>query len=173
MINITNQNLSGLRLLLEMALQTKRRVALVEQSLVNGAMRRMTNYTTLAQSFVLINKRTALCRMAFETSLVLGEESKAPSFERLLYVGATAFDRISLMRVMTIRAAYFALEDRVVVGQLKLRTHFQMALETGLRRLAGIDNRMSAATALGMQASRPMARFASNVLGVRSFSPQT
>ena len=71
MIDIANQNLASLRLLLEVTLQAKRLVPFVQQSLVDGPMRRVAGHTTLAHCFVLINKGTVLCRMALEAGFIL------------------------------------------------------------------------------------------------------
>ena len=68
-------------LLLEMALQAERLVALVEQPLINRTVRRMATHATFAQRFVLEDKRTALRGMALETSFVLAEQGHAPAFE--------------------------------------------------------------------------------------------
>ena len=70
-IDVPDQNLSRLSLLLKVAFQAKRGVALVEQSLVNGAVRRMADDTTLPQCFMLINPRPALRGVTLETGLVL------------------------------------------------------------------------------------------------------
>ena len=47
MIDVSNKNVAGYFLLLEVAFQTKRRVAFIQQALVDGAMGRMTNGTSL------------------------------------------------------------------------------------------------------------------------------
>ena len=108
-------------------------VAFVEQSLVDRAVRRMADHTTLTQCLVLVNKRAALRGVALKTSFVSAQESKAAAFERLLNIGAAAFDRDSLVRVVTIGATHFAFQHRMVVRQLELRPHFQVTLETSFR----------------------------------------
>ena len=70
-INISNQNDPRGSLLLEMALEAKRLVALVQESLVDRAMRRMTNHASLAHRFVLIYPRPPLRAMTLETGVVL------------------------------------------------------------------------------------------------------
>ena len=153
----------GCFLFLEMAFQAKRCVAFVQQSLVDGAVRRMADHTTLTHCLVLVNKRAALRGMTLKTSLVSAQESKAAALERLLNIGAAAFDRDSLVRVVAIGAAHFAFQHRMMVRQLELRPHFQVTLETGFRRLTRIDDRVRCAAALDVQTSRPMARLAARM----------
>jgi hypothetical protein len=69
---------------------------------------------------------------------------------------------------MAIGTTHPAFKHRMVMGELKLRTHFQVALETRFGGSARINNRVRRSAALDVQTSRPMARFAANVLGVFS-----
>jgi hypothetical protein len=74
---------------------------------------------------------------------------------------------------MTIGAAHFAFEHRVMVWQFELRAHFEMTLETSFRRLPRIDDRMRRAATLDVQTARPMTRFAAHVLCVFSLRLQS
>ena len=69
-IDVSNENVSRYFLLLEMAFDTKRSVALIQQALVDGAVRRMADDATLAQRFMLVDKRAALLRMTLEARFV-------------------------------------------------------------------------------------------------------
>ncbi len=69
-IDVSDENVPGYLLLLEMALQTKRGVAFIQQSLVNRPVRRMANYTSLANCFMLVHKRAALLCVTLETGFV-------------------------------------------------------------------------------------------------------
>ena len=60
MIDVSDKNSTSNLLLLEVAFQAERVVALVQHSLVDRAMRRMTDYATFAHSLVFENKWTAL-----------------------------------------------------------------------------------------------------------------
>ena len=91
----------------------------------------MADHATLTQCFVLINKGTPLHGVTLEAGLVLAEESHATAFERLLHIGSAAFDCHSDVRVVAIGTTHFAFEHRMAMGQLKLRAHFLVALETG------------------------------------------
>jgi len=171
-IHISDENVSGHFLLLEMTLQAKRCIAFVEQSLVDRAVRRMADHTTLTHRLVLVNKRAALRGVALEAGFVSAQESKTTGFERLLNIRAAAFDRYPLVRIMTIGAAHFAFQHRMMVRQLELRSHFQVALETSFRRLARIDDRTSPAAGFNVQTPRAMARLAANVLCILAFCHQ-
>jgi hypothetical protein len=162
-IDISDENVSGFFLFLEMAFQAKRCVAFVQQSLVDGAMRRMADHTALAQRLVLVNKWAPLRGVALETSFVSAQESKATALERLLNIGAAAFDRDSLVRVVTIGATHFPFQHRMMVRQLELCPHFQVTLETGLRIFPRVDDRVRRATALDVQTARPVARLTAHV----------
>ena len=173
MIDVSDENVPRCSLLLEMAFQTERGVAFVEQSLIDGTVRRMADHTTLTQCLVLINPRAPLLGVALKASFVSAQESKAASFQRLLNIRAAAFNGDSLMRVVTIGTTHFAFEHRMVMRQRKRCAHFQVTLETGLRIFPRIDDRVRRAATLDVQASRPMARLASHVLGVFSFGHQS
>lgn len=82
---------------------------------------------------MLINKRAALRGMALEASFVLAEKSKAAAFQRLLHIGAAAFDRHPYMRIMAISTTDLAFQYRMVVRQLELCPHLEMTLKTCFR----------------------------------------
>ena len=123
----------GYFLLLEMAFQTKRRVALVQQALVDGAVRRMADGTTLAHCLVLVNKRAALLCVTLEAGFVSAQERKPAGFELLLDICRRAFDRDAFVYLMTIGAAHFAFEHRMVMRQCERCANFEVTLETSLR----------------------------------------
>ena len=70
MVDVSNEDMPRRPLLLEMTFQAKRGVAFVEQSLVDRAVRRMADYTTLTQCLMLVNKRAALLGVALKASFV-------------------------------------------------------------------------------------------------------
>ena len=133
----------------------------------------MTNHTTLTQCLVFVHKRAALRRVTLKAGFVSTQETKPAGLESLLNIGATAFDRDALMRVMAIGAAHSAFEHRMVVRQLERCSYFQVALETSLRIFPRIDDGVRRATALDVQTARPVAGLAAHVLGVLSFGHQT
>ena len=71
MIGVSDENDPIELLLLEMALQTKGRVAFIQQPLIDGSVRGMARCTTLAHRLMWKNKRTGLCGVALEAGFLL------------------------------------------------------------------------------------------------------
>ena len=165
-IDVSNKNVSRHFLFLEMAFQAERGVAFIQQALVDGAVRRMADDTTLPQCLVLINKWAALLRVTLEAGFISAQERETASFKRLLNICRRAFDRDPLVRLMTIGAAHFAFRHGVMVRQLECRANFQVTLEARVRRLPRIDDGVRRSAAFYVQTPRPVTRFAAHVLGV-------
>jgi hypothetical protein len=172
-IGVSDEDVPGFSLFLEMAFQAEGRVAFVEQPLIDGAVWRMAYHTALTHCLVLVNKWAALRGVALEASFVSAQESEATTFERLLNICRRAFNRNPDMRVVTIGAAHFAFQYRMTVRQLELCPHFQVTLETSLRRLTWIDNRVRRASAFYVQTAGSVARLTANILRVLSFCLQS
>ncbi len=130
-IDVSDENGAGRSLLLEMAFQTKRRVAFVQQALVDGPVRRVADRAALPHRLMWVNKRAPLLCVTFETGFVATQESKAAGFERLLNVGRSALDCDSLVHLVTISAAHFAFQHRMVMRQLRMRR--ELPSDTGNR----------------------------------------
>ena len=97
-------------------------------------MGRVAADAAFAQGFVFENKRPLLLGVALETGLVHAEQSEAATLDRLRKIGAAAFDGAAFVRVMAISATDLAFEDRMMMRQLEFGAHFEVTLETGLRR---------------------------------------
>ena len=166
MIDVSNKNVSGCFLLLKMAFDAKRRVALIQETLVDGAVRRMADGATLAQRFMLVDKRAALLRVTLEAGLVFAQERKTAGFEFLLNICRRALDRDAFVHFMTIRAAHFAFQHRMMVRQLERRANFQVTLETGFRRLSWIYDGAGASARFDVQTPGTVARLATHVRGL-------
>ena len=132
-IDVSNENVPGDFLLLEMAFYTERRVAFIQQPLVDGAVRRMANSATLPQCFVLIDKRTTLLCVTLEAGFVFAQKREATRFELLLNVRRRAFDRDAFVHFVTISAAHFAFEHGMVMRQCERCADFEVTLETRFR----------------------------------------
>ena len=115
MIDVSNKNVSRYFLLLEMAFQTERCIALVQQALVHGAVRRMADGATLPQGLMLVNEWPALLRVTLEARFVSAEERKSASFKPLLNVCRGTLDRDPFVRFMAIAATHFAFEHRMMM----------------------------------------------------------
>lgn len=129
-------------------------------------MGRVAADAAFAQGVVFENKRSFLGEMTLEAGLVLAEQRDAATFYLLRKSGAAPFDGRALVRIMAIGATDLAFQNRMVMRQLELGPHFQVTLETGLRRFLRINDRVRPAAALHVQATRAMARFAAHVLRV-------
>jgi hypothetical protein len=156
-IDVSNENVSRYFLLLEMAFYAERSIALVQQALVHGAVRRMADGATLPHCLMLVNEWPALLRVTLEARFVSAQERKAAGFELLLNVRRSAFDRDAFVQFVTIAAADFALRHWMVVRQLERRANFQVTLETGFRRLSRIYDGARAATGFHVQTARSVA----------------
>ena len=156
-IDVSDENMPGHFLLLEMAFYAERRVAFVQQALVDGTVRGMANHAPLTYRLVLIDKWAALLCMTLEAGFVSGQKSKAASSELLLNICRGAFGRDPFVRLMAIAAAHLALEHRMMMRQLKRCTNIQVTLETGVWRLSRSDDRALAAAGLNVQTPRTVA----------------
>src|SRR5438552_4009493 len=129
----------------------------------------MAAHAPFPERFVLENKRSALRGVTLETGFVLAEQCSAAALERLRKIRPAAFDRVAFVRIMAIGATDFPLEHRMMMRQIEFRLHLQVALETSRRRLARINDGPRRATAFHVQTSRPVTRFAANVLRIGAF----
>jgi hypothetical protein len=132
-IDVSNENVAGYFLLLEMAFQAKRRVALVQQALVDGAVGRMADHTTLSQCLVLVNPGTSLLCVTLEARFVSAQEREPAGFEFLLDICRRAFNRDAFVYLMTIGAAHLAFEHRMMMRQCERCANFEVTLEASLR----------------------------------------
>ena len=116
-IDVSNENVPGYFLLLEMAFYTKRRVAFVQQALVDGAVRCMANDAPLPHRLVLIDKWAALLCVTLEAGFVSAQESKSAGSELLLNICRGALGRDPFVRFMAIAAAHLAFKHRMMMRQ--------------------------------------------------------
>jgi hypothetical protein len=171
-VDVSNENVPGYFLLLEMAFYTQRRVTFVQQALVDGAVRRMANGAPLPHRLVLVDKRAALLCVTLEAGFVSGQESKATGSELLLNVCRSALGRDPFVWLMAIAAAHLAFKHRMMMRQLKRCANVQVTLETSVRRLSRINDRARSAAGLNVQTPGSVTRFAAHVFGIFSFCLQ-
>jgi hypothetical protein len=172
-IDVSNENVSGYFLLLEMALQAKRRVTLGEQSLVNRAMGCMAHHAPLTHRLVLVDKRAALLCVTLETGFVSAQKSKAAGPELLLNICRGALVRDPFVRLMAIATAHLAFKHRMMMRQLKRCANVQVTLETSVRRLSRVDDRARSAASFDVQTPGAVAGLAAHVLCVFPFRLQS
>jgi len=125
------------------------------------------------QSFMLEYEGAGLGDVTLETDSVSTQQQRSAAFDLLWQVRVTAFDRVSDVWVVAIRAAHLAFQHRMVVRHLKSRPHFEVALETGVRRSARVNDLALIAARRNVQTSRTVAGFATHLLGVVPGSFQT
>jgi len=77
------------------------------------------------------------------------------------------------MGVVTVSTTHFPFQHGMMVRQLELCPHLQVTLETRVRRLSRINNRVRRAAAFHVQTPRPVTRFAAHVLCVLPFRLQS
>ena len=144
-----------------MALETKIRVPRHKHLVVDRAVRIVTSGAAFAHRFMLEHKRTALRCVALTAGVVLGEQRRS-----------AASHRWTFMRIVATAATHLPVQHRVAVGQLELSALVQVALEADFGRLPGIDDRVMRPAGLIVNAARAVARFASNLRGIRPMSLQ-
>jgi hypothetical protein len=115
---------------------------------------------------MLKHKRAALGNVTLETSFVLTEEQCSAAFYLLRPTGPATFDRATGVRIVTIGAAHFAFQDRMVMRHFKSGPHFEVALETGVRGPARIDDLSFIPAGGDVQTSGAMAGFAAHFFGI-------
>ena len=116
-IDVADENSPGYFLLLEMAFYAEGRIAFVQQSLVDGAVRCVADRAPLPYRLVLIHKRAALLRMTLEAGFVFAQERQAAGSERLLNICRRTLGRDPFVRLMAIAAAHLALKHWMVMWQ--------------------------------------------------------
>ena len=162
MILAADENFSGGRLLLKVAAKAQVGIARYQHLLVYGTVNGMAGRASFPNGFMFKNERAGLCRMTLGTSLVLRRQSCASSFNGRSFV-----------RVMTISATHFPFHNWMMVGQIKLTPLVQVALETDFWRSFRVNNCMSRATALVVDAPGPVTGFAADIFCVLSCGLQT
>ena len=111
----------------------------------------MADSAPLTHRLVLIDKWAALLCVTLEAGFVSAQKSKAAGSELLLNICRGAARRDPLVRFMAIAATHLAFQDGMMMRQLKRCANIQVTLETGVRRLARIDDGTSAAASLDVQ----------------------
>jgi hypothetical protein len=152
MVLSPDEDFASGRLLLEMATEAKIGVASDKHLLVDRAMNCMAGRAAFAYGLVLENKRPALGGMTLTASLGFDGQGCAAAFNCLAFVG-----------IVTIGARDFALENRMVVGEIELAAFIEMTVETNFGRFPGINDGVAGAARLVMDAARSMARFTADL----------
>jgi hypothetical protein len=110
--------------------QTQIRIALRQQLSIQRSVRVVTHRAAFTQREVLKNHRAGLFAVTLRAILVRAGHRQA----------ARRFENVSAMWVVALYAIHPALDDRMVLRQMKLRFDFNMALKTRRWIPAGIDD---------------------------------
>jgi hypothetical protein len=107
----------------------------------------MAGGATIAQGFVFENEGAALLAVALGAGLVKTCHGQA----------ARRFHDVMSVRIVTIDAVHFSLDDGVMLWVIKFSVNIEMAFETNLRLLTRINNEFApSATSCDMFAGRSM-----------------
>jgi hypothetical protein len=155
-----------------MAFQAKIIIPLDKHLIRNGPMGLMADRATFPQRLVLVNHRPRLLAMAFGARLVQPRHAgSGPHAQRR---AMRRLENVRAVRIMALDAVHSALDDWMMLRQLKLGMDVQVAGEACLRVAARVYDMSSAAAGLDVQACGPVARLASRRLAVRrAFEAQT
>lgn len=153
-------------LLLEVTSQTKIAAAFRQHAGIDRPMRLVANNASFPQRLVFVDEGAFLSRVTLEADVILGKNTGAPRN-----------DGVPLVGLMTINATHFARQHGMTVRKLELPPFVEMALKTGFRRLARINNvdlrhGIPPATGLDVLAARTMAGLATHSLGILAFGHQ-
>jgi len=116
--------------LLGVAAEAKIGIRFGQQFGVDRTMRLMTDRAAFTQGGMFVNKWPGLLAMAVGAHFVLARHGQA----------AGGLHDVHAVRVVALDAVHFAFEHRMVLRIMKFGLHFQVALQAGLRVLAGIDD---------------------------------
>lgn len=136
----------------EVAAQTEIIISRDQHLRVNRAVRIMTGGAAFTHRVVLKNKGAFLLGVAGRTGLVRGRE-----------INSAALDRVAFVWIMAIGARDLAGQHRVRMREVHLAAFVQVALKTGFRRLIRVHDRSAGATRFHVNATRPVAGFATGV----------
>ena len=136
---------------LGMAAKTEIRIPDDQHFGIDGAMRLVADPATLAQGRVLKHGGFGLFAVAGGASLVQLREGRS----------ARRFQDVAAVRIVTLHAVHFAFEDGMMLREVELRLRFQVAVKTGLRLPARVEDEFSPpATDRDMPAGGTMTGFA-------------
>lgn len=115
----------------------------------------MANRATLAHRLVLKDKGTCLGHVTAFTTFILPGHRQA----------ALRLEDVAAVRIVAIHATHETFIDRMMLGQIEFGLHVEMALETGSRVFAGVNNEAGCAARPDMFAARTVTGFASALPG--------
>jgi len=155
MVPATDENASGSAWPrhLGMATQTQICIRLGEHFSVDGPVGIMADRAAFPQGGVFINERPGLFPVALGAGFIQPRHGQS----------TRRFHNVHAVRVVALNAIHFPFQHRMMLGKVKFSLHLQMTLETRLRILARVDDKLvqAAPAAQGnVFAARTVAGFA-------------
>jgi hypothetical protein len=157
-VNVAAGNSRALRL--RVAAEAEIGITFDEHLQVDRAMRAVASDATFTQRVVLEDKWPGLVSMALRATLIPPRHGQPPG----------RFHDVHAVRIVALDAVHPPFQDRVVLGEVELSLHLQVALKTSGRVLARIDDESFAPAQAGrgdMLAARTVAGFAPALAGHR------
>ena len=157
-VRIADVNASGgdaRTLNLRVTAQTQVGVARDEHFFVDRTVRIMAGGAAFAQRLMPEDERSRLLAMALGAAFILPGHGES----------ARRFEDVAAVRVMALRAAHMSFDDRVMLREVEFGLNVEMALQTGGRVLAGIDDEFCAAAGLEVFAAGAVAGFTAGFTG--------
>jgi hypothetical protein len=162
MIDLSDDHASRAELDLGMAFQAEIVVWFMEHLAVNGAMGLMADGAAFPERLVFEGKGPRLFAMALRAAVIQAGHGQP----------AGGSMNVRAVRVVALDAIHLALDHRMVMRQAELRVGVEMALETGGRIPARVDDKLAASAARGdVPAAGPVARLASGGHGLLEIIP--
>ena len=110
----------------------------------------MAGRAAFAHRVVLEDKRPRLVAMALRAAFVLTRHGES----------VRRFENVAAVRVVAIHATHVALDDGMMLRQIKFRVDVEMTLKTGRRVFAWIDDELRGAAGFDVFAAGTVAGFA-------------
>jgi hypothetical protein len=130
--------------------QTEIGIALCEQFSIQRSVRGVTNGAAFAQRLVFKNHRPGLLAVTLRAAFILAGHRQT----------ALRFEDVAAMRIVALHTIHPPFEDGMMLRQMKLAFHIDVALEAGGWILAWIDDEFKTAAGLDVFAAGAVAGFA-------------
>ena len=142
-------------LVLRVAAHAKVGVVIDEHLLVDGTVGVVADGAAFVHRFVLKNKGAGLVLVTLRATLILPGHGQA----------SRGFKDVAAMRVVAIRAVHVPFNNGMMLRKVEFALHIEMALKTGVRFFAGIDDEFCFAAGADMLAAGAVAGFAATGAG--------
>ena len=133
---------------LDMAAQTQILIPYDQHLVINGAVHFVAGGASVTQGLMFPGERTAHVFMALEAGLV-----------NVFHTGRCPWSCINTVKIVTISATHFPLENRVMIRKIKFRFFVHMTNKAGRWIFARIDDIVFSAGGFRVNTARPVTHF--------------